>query len=64
MLLRRYPMSTHHISHTQKKTNGTLENGIPMLVNVLFFEMSNEILCSVNVPPNKIMKVQATSISR
>ncbi len=37
---------------------------MPMLVNVLFFEMPNEILCSISVPPNTIRKVQVTSISK
>jgi hypothetical protein len=65
MLLRGYLVNIHHISHTQKNlTNGILENGMPMLVNVMFFEMPNEILCFVNVPPNTIRKSQVTSISR
>jgi hypothetical protein len=64
MLFRRYLVNTHHISHTKKMTNGILENGMPMLVNVLFFEMPNEILCFVTVPPNTIRKAQVTSISR
>jgi hypothetical protein len=45
-------------------TSGILENGMPMLVSVLFFEMPNEILCFISVPPNTIKKAHATSISR